>query len=87
MYVIHTDCNTILSLVDKGWPVVLLDVDSKQSESALRGPPPTFVTEDFLKALRYIIHPRGMYVCALNIVELIYEIPQLSKSGCPPYWK
>ena len=50
---------------DKGWPVVLLDVDSKQSESALRGPPPTFVTEDFLKALRSVIHPRGvcMYVC------------------------
>ena len=42
--------------------MVLLDVDSKQSESALRGPPPTFVTEDFLKALRSIIHPRGMYI-------------------------
>ena len=42
------------------WPVVLLDVDSKQSESALRGPPPTFVTEDFLKALRSIIHSKGV---------------------------
>ena len=58
-----------LSLVDKGWPVVLLDVDSKQSESALRGPPPAFVTEDFLKALRCVIHPRGMYICVLQTVE------------------
>jgi len=40
---------------------VILDVDSKQSESPLRGPPPSFVTVDFLKALNSIIHPKGMY--------------------------
>ena len=45
----------------KGWPVVILDVDSKQSESALRGPPPSFVTQDFLKALSSIVHPKGMH--------------------------
>lgn len=53
--------------------MILVDVDSKQSESALRGPPPPFVTEDFLKALQSIIHPRGacmyiMYVSFLNCI-------------------
>ena len=62
---------------DKGWPVVLLDVDSKQSESALRGPPPAFVTEDFLKALRSIIHPRGVYVC--TCMYCIYVLGYLVK--------
>ena len=61
---------------DKGWPVVILDVDSKQSESALRGPPPSFVTVDFLKALSSIIHPKGMHhalgqLC-LEIVSIKY---------------
>ena len=61
-FAVHIDYSFVCLFVDKGWPVVLLDVDSKQSESALRGPPPTFVTEDFLKALRSIIHSKGMYV-------------------------
>ena len=58
--------------------MVLLDVDSKQSESPLRGPPPAFVTDDFLKALRSIIHPRGVYVYVsihmLIILQLHYIV-------------
>jgi len=58
--------NQLSTFTDKGWPMVLLDVDSKQSESALRGPPPAFVTEDFLKTLRSIIHPKGEYIRSLK---------------------
>ena len=58
--------------------MVLLDVDSKQSESALRGPPPTFVTEGFLKALRSIIHSKGMYVCMYIYVHKgVLVVPKL----------
>ena len=60
---ICVDYSFVCLFIGKGWPVVLLDVDSKQSESALRGPPPAFVTEDFLKALRSIIHSKGMQLC------------------------
>jgi len=65
-----------LCLKIKGWPVVMLDVDSKQSESALRGPPPPFVTMDFIKALNSIIHPKGMYhqgfiICNTKYNELV----------------
>ena len=72
------DYSFACSFVDKEWPVVLLDVDSKQSESALRGPPHTFVTEGFLKALRSIIHSKGIYVyMCIYVHRGVFVVPKL----------
>ncbi|XP_053549203.1 eEF1A lysine and N-terminal methyltransferase [Bombina bombina] len=59
----------INSVADKGealYEVVMFDVDSKDTNLGMSCPPPAFIERDFLRKVKRIITPKGVFI--LNLV-------------------